>query len=140
MAEDFGPSAGKVRVKITCPLALVVDMEVDSILIPATRGNFLIMPRKAPAFYVIKEGQVILHRADKPDKVYWVSRGVCEVRRDICAIMAWAAEKTSVRPDDLRAELERGEAVRATLPAGKASESLQNRLDFYRYVLENLKH
>ena len=139
MAEDKGPSAGKIRVKITCPLFPVADVEADRVLIPAGQGDFLVMPRKAPAFYLINAGKVIIQSAGMPDKIYWVSRGVCEVRRDICAIMAWAEEKTSVRPDVLRAELERGEAALGSVPAGRASEALQNRLDFYRFILADLK-
>ena len=135
MAEDLGPSAGKIRVKMTCPLSTVADVEADSVLIPAMKGDFLVMPRKAPMFYLLKEGEIVIHREGQADKIYWVSKGVCEVRRDICAIMAWAEEKTSIRPDKIRAELARGEKVLATLPVGKASEAIQNRLDFYRFVL-----
>ena len=135
MAEDLGPSAGKIRVKITCPLMVVADMEADSALIPAVKGDFLVMPKKAPMFFLLKEGEVAIRRNGKADKVYWVSHGVCEVRRDICAIMAWAEEKTSVRIDKIKAELVLGEKVLPTLPAGKPRESIQNRLDFYRFIL-----
>ena len=138
MAEDLAPSAGKIRVKITCPLALVADLEADSALIPAIQGNFLIMPRKTPAFYLLKEGQVILHRVGQTDKIFWISKGVCEVRRDICAIMAWAVEKASVRIDVIRSELEQGEKALMNLPSGKSAQAEQNRLDFYRFILNNI--
>ena len=135
MAEDLGPSAGKIRVKITCPLVVIADVEADSVLIPAVKGDFLVVPRKAPMFYLLKEGEVIIHQKDKPDKIYWVSRGVCEVRRDICAMMVWAEEKTSVHVDKIQFELAQGEKVLATLPMGKAREAFKNRMDFYRFVL-----
>ena len=138
MAEDLSPSAGKIRVKITCPLFVVADMEADSVLIPASGGDFLVMPRKAPQFFLLKEGQVVIHRIGEADKIYWISKGVCEVRRDICAVMAWAEEKTSVRPDIIRAELAQGEKVLAHLPEGEPARALQNRLDFYRAILEDI--
>ena len=135
MAEDLEPSAGKIRVKITCPLMIVADMEADSALIPSVKGDFLVMPRKAPMFFLLNEGEVVIRNNGKPDKVYWVSRGVCEVRRDICAIMAWAEEKTSVRIDTIKAELVRGEKVLSALPVGNPRESIQNRLSFYQFIL-----
>ena len=138
MAEDLGPSAGKIRVKITCPLALAADKEADSVSIPAIKGNFLVMPRKAPEFFLLKEGELIIHADNQPDKVYWVSRGVCEVRRDICAVMAWAEEKTSLSVEKIRTELEQGEKMLGTLPKGKPVEAIVSRLDFYRFILKNI--
>ena len=138
MAEDLSPSAGKIRVKITCPLSVVADMEADRVLIPALGGDFLVMPQKAPQFFLMREGKVVIQRQDMADKVYWVSKGVCEVRRDICAVMAWAEEKTGVSLDKIRSELERGEKLLTTLPAGKAAWAIQNRLGFYRLILKEV--
>ena len=135
MPEDLSPSAGKIRVKITSPLSPVVDLEADSVEIPTPGGRRLMMPKTAPLFCLVKAGKIIIHQENKSPVMYRVSSGVCEVRRGICAIMAWAEEKTSIRPDKIRAELARGEKVLATLPVGKASEAIQNRLDFYRFIL-----
>ena len=139
MAEDLSPSSGKIRIKITSPLAVVLDRECDSVLIPASFGDFLVMPRKAPAFYLLKKGEVIVREKGQPDKAYWVSMGVCEVRRDICAVIAWAEEKTSLRKDLIQKKLEEGEKVLPHLSAGEGRKALAHRMDFYRFILEEIK-
>ena len=96
MAEDLGPAAGRIRLKITCPTHLVADLEVDSVRLPGVLGNRLVLPHQAPYFMRLTAGPAILHRAGQNDVVYLLSAGVCEVRRDICAVMAWA-----IRPEDV---------------------------------------
>ncbi|MDY6408172.1 MAG: hypothetical protein SPL08_05695 [Pseudomonadota bacterium] len=139
MAEDLAPSAGKIRIKITCPTEVVADMEADSVLIPAVKGRCLIKPRKAPKFYLLNTGWVIIHQENKPDKVYRISRGVCEVRRDICAIMAWAKAETEPCPDGMPAELAAGERMLALHPKDTSMQAVKDKLDFYKFVLNGQK-
>lgn len=92
MAEDKSPLEGKIRVKIVSPTHIVVDREVDSVQIPACLGVRTIIPKQAPLICALNAGQVVLEKEEKAVATYTITEGVCEVRRDICAIMAWVKE------------------------------------------------
>ena len=53
MAEA-GPQKGKIKFKIISPLAPVVEIEVDKVLLPLTAGPTLILPRHAPLLAALK--------------------------------------------------------------------------------------
>ena len=135
MAEDADPSPGKIRVKITCPLSPVVDIEVQSVLVPALQGPRLILLNRAPLFCQLSLGEVILYRDNHPPLTYLVSRGVCEVRRNICAIMAWGLRPDEIHPDKIQTLLHEAESALPTLISPTAQHELQTRIDFYHYLL-----
>ena len=104
MAET-GPSQGKIKFKIISPLAPVVETEVDKVLLPLASGPSLILPRHAPLLAALKCGKVITTIAGE-DTTYFISSGIAEVRRDICALCAWGIAEKDVKPDEIRQRLE----------------------------------
>ena len=104
MAEQ-GPQKGKIKFKIVSPLSLVVETEVDKVLLPLSSGPALILPRHAPLLSAVKVGKIITTNAGK-DEVYFVSAGIAEIRRDICAVCAWGIKASDVKPDEIRQRLE----------------------------------
>ena len=136
MPEDLGPSAGKIRVKITSPLSPVADLEANYVEIPTPGGRRLMLPRMAPMFCLVKAGKVIVHQENNAPAVYQVSSGVCEMRRGICAIMAWGIG--SDKFDSKKAEILLAEANQA-LPnfgSGEAGQEIRDRISFYRLILK----
>ena len=103
MAEQ-GPTKGKIKFKIISPLAPVVETEVDKVLLPLTAGPTLILPRHAPLLAALKCGKVITTTAGQ-DTTYFISSGIAEVRRDICALCAWGIAKKDVKPDEIQSRL-----------------------------------
>ena len=104
MAEQ-GPQKGKIKFKIISPLSLVVETEVDKVLLPLSSGPALILPRHAPLLSAVKVGKIITTNAGK-DEVYFVSSGIAEIRRDICAVCAWGIKESDVKPAEIRQRLE----------------------------------
>ena len=104
MAE-MGPSKGKIKFKIISPLALVEETEVDKVLLPLSVGETLILPRHAPFFSSVKGGKIVTTNAGK-EEVYFVSSGIAEIRRDICAVCAWGIAEKDIKPDEIRTRLE----------------------------------
>jgi len=138
MAEDSSPSPKKIRVKIVCPKKIIVDTEVDSVQIPAALGMRLIKPRQAPLFCVIKTGQVILNLPQE-QKVYLVSCGVCEIRRNICSILAWAVAANDISLEKAQTELESAYALKQTAVIPAAKQEIQKQIDFYKSVIAFVK-
>lgn len=135
MPEDLSPPAGRLRLKMTCPLSPVTDIIADSILIPAVQGARLILPGMAPLFCQLNQGQIIIHRTGHPPMTYLISRGVAEVRRDICAVMAWGMRQDEVNPNKIQSLLTDAETALPTLISALARRELQTRIDFYRHLL-----
>ena len=136
MAEDFGPAAGRIRLKITCPTHLVADLEVDSVRLPGVLGNRLVLPHQAPYFMRLTAGPAILHRAGQNDVVYLLSAGVCEVRRDICAVMAWAIRPEDVDPAVIQDRLKMARTVIQKVILPMARQEIADRIAFYEMILK----
>ena len=130
MAEDLAPSPGKIRVKITCPTTVIADVEGDSVEVAASLGKRLILPKMAPLFFLLKEGKVIVKRKDKSDLVYLISKGVCEVRRDICAVMAWGILERDVQKEQFETLLDDTEKAYQKLSSSVAKQEIKKRMDF----------
>lgn len=104
MAEA-GPTQGKIKFKIISPLAPVVEMEVDKVLLPLTPGPTLILPRHAPLLAALKCGKVIT-TINGEDTTYFISSGIAEVRRDICVLCAWGIARKDVNHTEIRQRLQ----------------------------------
>ena len=104
MAEQ-GPTKGKIKFKIISPLAPVVEAEVDKVLLPLTSGPTLILPRHAPLLAALKTGKVIA-TTNGEDTTYFISSGIAEVRRDICALCALGIAEKDVNPAEIRQRLD----------------------------------
>ncbi len=89
MAEDLGPKEGCLRVKIVSPTEIVWDGEADSVQIPTPEGMRMFIPKKAPLICLLAQGDVVINRVGHPPLKYNITNGVCEIRRDICAILTY---------------------------------------------------
>ena len=78
-----------IFVKMMIPQKPLLVKEVFSIEVPAVEGPYLVLPKRAPAMKLIKEGIVVLKDADagKIEK-FFVSAGIVKIRDDACTILA----------------------------------------------------
>ena len=103
MAEQ-GPTKGKIKFKIVSPLFSVVETEVDKVLLALTSGPTLILPRHAPLLAALATGKSITTSNDE-ETAYFISSGLVEVRRDICALCAWGIAEKDIKPDEIKTRL-----------------------------------
>ncbi len=137
--EEPAPVAGKIKVKIICPLYTVVEMEAVQVSVPAVQGERMIIPAQAPLFTGVKPGRVLVYRDDDHADSYFVSQGICEVRRDICVILAWGAAEKKVSIDEIRRQLEDAEASIASAGSGVVRHNVSERIRFFKMVLTELE-
>lgn len=104
MAEQ-GPTKGKIKFKIISPLVPLVEAEVDKVLLPLVSGPTLILPRHAPLLAALKCGKAVTTIAGQ-DTTYFISSGIAEVRRDICALCAWGIAEKEVNLAEIRQRLD----------------------------------
>lgn len=139
MAEDLSPTEGKLRIKITCPISPVLDIEADSVQIPALQGERLIIPSRMPLFCILNQGKVVVHREGHPKMTYLISKGVCEVRRDICAIMAWGMRIDEINPERINELMYEAEKVLPSINSRYGEREIQNRVSYYKMLLDYVK-
>jgi F-type H+-transporting ATPase subunit delta len=74
-----------------------VDAQVDMVLVPATTGDFGVLPGHVPTVSQLRPGVVSVHVSDKDVQRYFVSGGFCFVHADsttdICAVEAVPVEQ-----------------------------------------------
>lgn len=94
VAEPSAPTPSKVCFSFYLPHQVIHDAaEVDLVLLPATTGDFGVMPGHVPVIAQLRPGVVTVHKElDKDVQRYFVSSGFAFVHpdstADICAVEA----------------------------------------------------
>lgn len=133
MAEA-APSQGKIKFKIISPLAPVVEVEVDKVLLPLVSGPTLILPRHAPLLAALKCGKAVTTIAGQ-DTTYFISSGIAEVRRDICALCAWGIKESDINPAEIRQRLDTLKSHSTHSPTEK--QITDDLINFLEYIQKN---
>ncbi|MFH1435656.1 MAG: ATP synthase F1 subunit epsilon [Pseudomonadota bacterium] len=84
-------SGKKLRLTITTPERLALDRDVDSVVIPAARGQLGVLPGHLPFMVELSAG-VLKIRSDDERDFFAISGGFAEIKRDSVAIFAETAE------------------------------------------------
>lgn len=137
---EKAPTNGKVKVRLICPLYEVVEMEADSVLLPGAEGDILILPERAPIFVYLKAGRMIIYNNGQKPISYFVSAGVCEVRRNLCPVLAWGVREDKVKPENILAQLAESEAALGALKSDMAKREIISRIDFFKTILDLLNY
>ena len=127
----------KVRVKVISPEKIVFSDEVDKVLLPCVNGDRMILPRHAPCFCAVKAGRLVLFDGGQK-KVIIVSRGVAEIRRNICAIMAWGALPEKVERPELEEQIKKATKVLSSLHTTEKQEAVLERVHFLNLLKQEL--
>lgn len=137
---EKAPTNGKVKVRLICPLYEVVEMEADSVLLPGSEGDILILPERAPIFVYLRAGRMIVYNNGQKPISYFVSAGVCEVRRNLCPVLAWGVREDKVKPENILAQLAESEAALGALKSDMAKREVISRIDFFKTILDLLNY
>lgn len=97
-----------IFVKMLIPQKPFSVKEVLSVEIPAVDGPYLILPRRAPAMKLLKDGLVTLVNADQNKKEkYFISAGIAKIRDNACTILTHnVLNVKEVKIDEIKKSLE----------------------------------
>lgn len=110
-----------IFVKMLIPQKPFSVKEVLSVEIPALDGPYLVLPRRAPAMKLLKDGIVTLIDADQNQKErYFISAGVAKIRDNACTILTH---------DVLNVEEVKIDEIKKRLKAYKEKENKETHLD-----------
>lgn len=96
----------KIHLEVVTPERRVVEMEVDSVILPGTEGSFGVLPGHAPMLAGLASG-VAECKSGSEHEVLAISAGFCEVTGDRVTVMAETCEKQSeIDAERARAKVE----------------------------------
>ena len=137
---EKSPENGKVKVRLICPLYKVFETEADSVLLPGAEGDILILPERAPIFVYLKAGRMIIYNNGQKPISYFVSAGVCEVRRNLCPVLAWGVREDKVKPENIAKQLADSEMALGALKSDMAKHEIMSRIDFFKTILNLINY
>lgn len=135
---EESPKNGKIRVKLITPLFEAMVIEADKVLLPALDGDILILPERAPIFFSIRPGRMIVYNEGEEPISFLVSSGVCEVRRNLCPVMAWGGREDKINPHKIKEQLDAALKALPSTDSIAKTEAL-SRINFFKMVLKELK-
>ena len=137
MPEE-SPKNGLIRLKIISPTEEIYNQEVKSVLLPTSQGEILILPERAPLFVLLKQGKLIATLEDGSQEIFYISKGITEIRRNLCPILAWSINAKQVIKSDIEKLLnEEKEKISLNKHLFSFSES-SIRIDFLTMIYQDL--
>lgn len=133
---EEAPQNGKIRVKLISPLKEVFQMEADKVLLPAVDGDILILPDRAPIFISLKAGRMVIYNKGQENINYLISAGICEVRRNLCPVLAWGVEESKLQLDHVKKELSKARVICKDNASYMQKKEVSTRVDFFKRILE----
>lgn len=134
------PNNGKIKVKLICPLFEVISVEADKVLLPAENGDFLVLKDRAPIFISLKAGRMIIYNEGQEPVSYIISRGICEIRRNLCPVLAWGGRENKIDPKIIAGHLKEAEKMMSDISSNLKKHEVATRIEFFKKILEELKY
>ena len=134
---ESSPDIHRVRVKVISPEKTVLVTEVDKVLLPCLNGDMMILPRHAPCFCSLKSGKLLLYDKGQVTPVI-ISDGVAEVRRNICAVLAWGILPENIKRPEVEEQLASTEKLLKTLHTSAKQAEVVKRLQFLNLLVAEL--
>lgn len=81
-----------MQLSLISPEKIVFTGDVEMVVIPGAKGDFGVLDHHAPFMTMLRQGPVTLYQNGKPDQVFTISGGFCEVTPDGCVVLADSVE------------------------------------------------
>ena len=122
---------------LVSPEAALASMEVLSVQIPGSEGDFTAMPEHAPVITTLRPGLIKVN-SDKGDFEYLVTGGFVEINADSASILAEQAyDKNNVSRDIIDGLIKDAESLVENVDAD-AKDSADKRLADTKLLIEIL--
>lgn len=133
------PLNNKIKVKIISPSYPVAELSADRVLLPSVNGDIMILPDRAPIILTLRPGRLIVYNNDQPEPtVFLVSKGVAEIRRNLCPVLAWAGKEIEMKTERIKTRLAETEQQLKKATSELAIQELTEQIDFLKFVLKEL--
>ena len=116
--------ANQVHLKLSSPFRVRKEADVAKVLIPARRGDLLVLPDRAPTSVLLRDGVVkILDASGKTQEIFFIKGGVADIHDNILAISTEKVlEIHKVKLDEVKSK--------------RAEVKMQEYQDFYDMIIK----
>lgn len=135
---EKAPENGKIRMKLICPMYSVATLEADSVLLPAAEGDILILPNRAPIFFNLRPGRMVVYNKGQKPVNFLVSAGICEVRRNLCPVLAWGEQEDKIDVEQVKKQLEKAHKSLSDYRTDLGKTEASSRVEYLEMVLKEL--
>lgn len=137
---EVSPLNNKIKVKIISPSYPVAELAADRVLLPSVNGDIMILPDRAPIILTLRPGRLVVYNNDQKEPItFLVSKGVAEIRRNLCPVLAWAGQEITMKAERIRERLENTQKMLAEAKSDLERTELSELIDFFKFVLKELK-
>jgi F-type H+-transporting ATPase subunit epsilon len=81
-----------MQLSLIAPEKVVFTGDVEMIVIPGAKGDFGVLNHHAPFMTMLRAGPITLFQDGKPDQVFIITGGFCEVTPEGCVVLADSVE------------------------------------------------
>ena len=136
---EVSPLNNKIKVKIISPSYPVAELAADRVLLPSVNGDIMILPDRAPIILTLRPGRLVVYNNDQKEPItFLVSKGVAEIRRNLCPVLAWAGQEIAMKTERIRERLEKTQKMLAEAKSDLERAELNELIDFLKFVLKEL--
>lgn len=136
---ELSPLNNKIKVKIISPSYPVAELAADRVLLPSVNGDIMILPDRAPIILTLRPGRLVVYNNDQKEPItFLVSKGVAEIRRNLCPVLAWAGQEIAMKTERIRERLEKTQKMLAEAKSDLERAELNELIDFLKFVLKEL--
>lgn len=133
------PLNNKIKVKIISPSYPVAELAADRVLLPSVNGDIMILPNRAPIILTLRPGRLIIYNNDKKEPMnFLVSKGIAEIRRNLCPVLAWAGQEINMKSERIRERLTNTQKMLSEAKSDLERNELSELIDFFKFVLKEL--
>ena len=133
------PLNNKIKVKIISPSYPVAELAADRVLLPSVNGDIMILPNRAPIILTLRPGRLIIYNNDKKEPMnFLVSKGIAEIRRNLCPVLAWAGQEINMKSERIRERLTNTQKMLSEAKSDLERSELSELIDFLKFVLKEL--
>lgn len=133
------PLNSKIKVKIISPSYPVAELSADRVLLPSVNGDIMILPNRAPIILTLRPGRLLVYNNHQKEPTsFLVSKGVAEIRRNLCPVLAWAGKEVEMKIENIRKRLTTAQQLLKDSTSELARQELSEQIDFFNFVLKEL--
>ena len=127
---------GKMNFHLICPTCSLVDTVADKVLLPAKGGDVMILKDRAPSFFFIVPGALWIYNKGEKPICFLVSRGVAEIRRNICSVLAWGVDLNKLNPSRASRDLQDAEKELENVHSELGKKEILQKIEYLQLLLK----
>ncbi len=130
----------KMNFHLICPTHSLVDTVADKVLLPATEGDVMILKNRAPSFFSIIPGALWIYNKGEKPVCYLVSRGIAEIRRNICSVLAWGVDVQKIDVSKVNKDLKEAEKELEAARSDLGKKEILHKIEYLKLLLNGTKY